>query len=290
MKQVNDFFQLTAQKTLYHYTSIGSLLGIISSRKIWASHAYYLNDSKEVLHACEGLQRILPDLAKNNEQNNEREFLGQFGDWLNSFKGGGYHFFIFSLSEESSLLSQWRSYTPHGKGVSLGFSPAILNQVLQSTGFRIAQCLYRAEEHKELMLSLVEKMLITFRQEQASLNTTHHHPSQKYHEFLEKFRGDILQVFSIIKHPAFSEELEWRIISPYFAKYTIPEIKFREGASMLMPYYEISLPEDQILFEKVILGPSEHANLSMNALSAFLSNKKVCNYTINSTIPYRKWQ
>lgn len=291
MKQVDDFFSPTASKSLYHYTGIGGLLGIVETRKIWASHAYYLNDSKEILHACEVFGRVISG-SIIDYQNEEREFLAQFTTWLETFRSNAFHVFIFSLSEERSLSSQWRSYTPHGKGVSLGFSSNILNRILQSSGFRLAKCLYKHEEQVELMKSLLEKMLETFRQRLPHLDITRNHPPQKYYGFLEKFRGDLLQVLSIIKHTAFEEEREWRIVSPYFEKYTVPEIKFREGSSMLMPYIEIDLSKnngEQELFEEVVLGPSQHANLSMSALSSYLSNKKACQRTGNSNIPFRKW-
>lgn len=288
MRQIDSFFSPTADRTLYHYTGIRSLLGIVDSRAVWASHIYYLNDSKEILHACEVLGRLL---AKNESVGDtaEREFMKQFGEWLGSFRRDAFHIFVFSLSEERSLLSQWRSYTPHGKGVSLGFSPAVLNHVLTKPGFRVARCLYTETEHEELMRSLLERMLITFRQRLSSLDTTKAHLSQKYHPFLEEFRNDLLQVLAIVKHSAFREEKEWRVVSPYFPKYTVTDVKFREGTSMLLPYTELQLPAKGNLFEEVILGPSQDTNLSFSALSAYLSNRGVCNRTVNSDIPLRKW-
>lgn len=288
MKQVDEFFSPTGNRTLYHYTGIGGLLGIVDSRAVWASHIYYLNDSKEIVHACEVLGRLL---STNENVGNaaEREFTKQFREWLESFRRDAFHIFVFSLSEERSLLSQWRSYTPHGKGVSLGFPPMVINHILSKPGFRIARCLYTNSEHEELMRSLLEKMLITFRQRHANLDTTKAHPSQKYHPFLEEFRNDLLQVLAIVKHSAFREEKEWRIVSPYFPKYTVNDVKFREGASMLLPYTELKLPAEGNLFEEVILGPSQDANLSFSALSAYLSNRGVCNNTVNSQIPLRKW-
>ena len=61
MRQVESFFSPTASETLYHYTGIGGLMGIVDSRGfvIRASHVYYLNDSKRVLHACEVLGNLL---------------------------------------------------------------------------------------------------------------------------------------------------------------------------------------------------------------------------------------
>ena len=288
MRQVDSFFSPTADRTLYHYTGIRGLLSIVDSRAVWASHIYYLNDSKEILHACE----VLGHLLSNNDtivDATEREFIEQFRDWLATFRRDAFHIFVFSLSEERSVLSQWRSYTPHGKGVSVGFPPVVLNYVLNRPGFRIARCLYTDQEHRELMGSLLEKMLITFRQQLPTMDTTKAHPSQKYHPFLEEFRNDLLQVLAIVKHSAFCEEREWRIVSPYFPKYTVADVKFREGASMLLPFIELKLPNDGNLFEEVVLGPSQDANLSFSALSAYLSNRRVCDRTVNSQIPLRKW-
>lgn len=163
MRQVDSLFLPTADRVLYHYTGIGGLLGIVDSRAIWASRIYYLNDSKEILHACDVLGTLLMQ-REGVVEPGEREFVKQFREWLETFRRTPYHLFVFSLSEERSLLSQWRSYTPHGKGVSLGFSPAVLNHVLQSPEFRIAKCLYARHEHEELMGSLLEKTLTTFRQ------------------------------------------------------------------------------------------------------------------------------
>jgi hypothetical protein len=101
----------------------------------------------------------------------------------------------------------------------------------------------------------------------------------------------VLQVLAIVKHSAFHEEREWRIVSPYFPRYTVPEVRFREGASMLLPYIQLSLPPEAaaIWFDEVILGPSGDASLSFSALSAYLSNRGLCKKTVNSGIPFRKW-
>jgi hypothetical protein len=288
MRTIEDYFASSVDKSLYQYTSIGALLGIVQSRSVWASHIYYVNDSREIIQACTVLDAVL-DQKEMEFEGDEREFIKQFQNWLPTFQVTPYHLFVFPLSEERSLLSQWRGYTPHGKGVSLGFSAAGLNHILRTPGFRIAKCLYDQREHVEVAFSLVDKMIVTLRQRLATLDVSQHHPTQRFHGLLEEFRGDLLQVLSIIKHAAFAEEREWRIVSTYFPKYTVPEIKFREGASMLLPYIEMALPNDCLLFDEVILGPTEHNNLSAAALSTYLSNKKVCNKTVSSGIPYRQW-
>jgi hypothetical protein len=291
MRTIDEVFSQTPQSTLYHYTGIGSLIGIVNSRVLWASHIYYLNDSAEIVFACQLLQDLVEERIPGAPQK-EADFLGEFHSWLGSFINTAYHLFIFSLTEEGNLLSQWRSYTPHGKGVAIGFAAQLLMKTVQEHDLRIAKCLYERDEQRALMSDLLKRMLISSTREGDTINTARLHPTQRYFEFMEKFRGDVLQVFALIKNPAFREEREWRIVSKYYAKYTVPEVKFREGACMLVPYIEIPIADEAsggLLFERIILGPTEHNSLSHSALSSYLSNKKVCNETVSSGIPYREW-
>ncbi|WP_365732940.1 DUF2971 domain-containing protein [Nitrosomonas sp.] len=225
-----------------------------------------------------------------DQSSTETKFCSQLSKWANQFRTTHHSIFIFSLSQQSSLLSQWRSYTPHGKGVSIGFSPAILNQIAQSSQAVLVKCIYKREEQQVLIRSLVEKILTSFRQWSPQVDLSREHPDYCYFKFLEEFRGDFLRVLCVIKHSAFEEEQEWRLISPYYPPQpTPPLIKFREGASMLVPYVEFPLPSAGQVFEAAILGPSQHQDLSMSALRMYLSNQDLCSYMENCTIPYREW-
>jgi hypothetical protein len=293
LRTINEFFSEEPQKTLYHYTSISSLTSIAESKTIWASHIYYLNDISELTYAGEVMRDAIFERFDYSTDKEEQLFLVELSTWVfSTFKDTIYHLFIVALTEEGNLLSQWRSYTPHGKGVSIGFEPEFLLRNIKSQNLRIARCLYQASEQKELMQDLLSKILITFNRERQTYDSSHSGPSGKYLGIMNKFIGDLLQVFSIIKHPAFSEEKEWRIISPNFPECTVPQIKFREGASMLVPYIEVHLSnirEGETLFEEIYLGPAQYVNLSISTLSNYLSSRKLCNKLTYSDIPYREW-
>lgn len=290
MQDIDEMFTQNVDKTFYHYTGISSLLGISNSKCLWASNIYYMNDSREVIEACDILDQVIFEKISQKESTSlDVVFLKQLQNWLNNCRTTTYNIFVFSLSEEPSLLSQWRSYTPHGKGLSIGFSAEFIKNIMTASKLKLAKCIYDKEEQKIVLLSLVNKFLYSFNKEFDTIDTSDMHPSQSYHRWLEKFRGNVLQVLSIIKHNAFKEEAEWRLISPYYPKYTVDNIKYREGASMLVPYIELPLGEVKPYFEKVILGPSQHQNLSMSALSMFLSNQNLCNATVNCVLPYREW-
>lgn len=306
MRKVDDFFSGKPEMPLFHYTGISGFMGIVESTSLWASHAYYLNDSNEITYASRVLKQVIdryitetytkvdPKHDMYIEETEETVFLRQFSDWVKIFEHHQYYIFVFSMSEEGNLLSQWRSYTPHGKGVSIGMTPDMLSETAEKNNLRLVKCLYDDNEHEDIMHSLLNKIFITFRQrlEKNTLDTDGKHPTQKYHKFLDEFRGDVLQVLAIIKHSAFREEKEWRLISKHYDHNTDNAILFREGASLLVPYIRIDIfkpTSDKAIFNQIYLGPTQHDNLSMSSLTAYLSMHGVSNVTINSLIPYREW-
>jgi hypothetical protein len=176
MRQINDFFRDAPPSTLFHYTGIDALLGIAETKSIWASSAYYLNDSKEIAYACEVLEKVIQSYQMaGNRSADEKEFLENVRNWVSSCKTTAYNIFIFSLSEERSLLSQWRSYTPHGKGVSIGFPSTLVKKIRTTSSMRLAKCLYERSEQEELVHSLTLKMLTTFNQDKPSIHTSGRH-------------------------------------------------------------------------------------------------------------------
>lgn len=290
MRDVDSYFESSVSQVLYHYTGVGALLGIVESNSLWASNIYYLNDSREIVHACDIFRMSLSAYLKDGAiDSNEEEYLNQLNTWVEGCKRNHFNIFIFSLSEHSSLLSQWRSYTPHGKGVSIGISEQTINYLAKQHKLRIGKCLYEIQEQANLVGSLINKMILRFRRRPPEIDLSKAHPATCYFEFLEQFRGDVLQVLALIKHETFVEEQEWRLVSPYFEKYITPDIKYREGASMLIPYIELELGNEKPSFEQVVLGPSTYQELSMSALRQFLSNKGICNSIWNCSIPYREW-
>ena len=44
---LEDVFNEEPPDTLYHYTNLEGLMGIIQDKAIWATHTQYLNDTKE---------------------------------------------------------------------------------------------------------------------------------------------------------------------------------------------------------------------------------------------------
>lgn len=288
MKTIDSIFVSEVTIPLYHYTGIGSLLGIAKNESLWASSISYMNDSKEIVLACETVEKVLRAELVFGVDNEELQFLKQFVEWTKTCSQVANTIFVFSLSEKPSLLSQWRSYTPHGKGVSLEFSPSKVNEIARNSDMKIAKCVYEPAEQKEVIGILIDKLLANFRLELPTMDITNKPPNECYFDFIRQYTGEILQVLAIIKHSAFREECEWRLISSNIPHFKDSRLKFREGASMLIPYIELGLGS-RPFFESIIIGPSEHQNLNMSGLSMFKSNKGLTSRLTNCQIPYREW-
>jgi len=56
---------------LYHYTSSVGLIGICSTKRIWASGAAFLNDAKEQLFAFELAQNALDNRLNTKEKGDQ---------------------------------------------------------------------------------------------------------------------------------------------------------------------------------------------------------------------------
>jgi hypothetical protein len=51
---------------VYHYTTADGLKGIIEGGVLWATSAYYLNDSTEIMYGYRLLSDVLDDWIKKN--------------------------------------------------------------------------------------------------------------------------------------------------------------------------------------------------------------------------------
>ena len=72
-------------------------------------------------------------------------------------------------------------------------------------------------------------------------DTGKRNPSNSYHGIFERFEDDLLMCAALLKHPAFKEEAEWRMVSSVVKRYAPSDIRYREGRSCLVPYRELSL-------------------------------------------------
>ncbi|ACD89738.1 conserved hypothetical protein [Chlorobium limicola DSM 245] len=284
---------MPSEKLLYHYTSLECLLGIACSKTLRATHIAHLNDSKELMLAIEHLEREVKKRLQNEQLNSEdRKCLVQLSEWLNHRFLLEHLLFTCSFTKAGNLLSQWRAYCPPSAGVSLGFNPQELLVAAEAQEFQLVECVYNQAMQCNLVNAWLDLVLTTKNEKEEPASKSH--PSQSYYSHFRANEEAFLQVAARMKHHAFSEEKEWRLISKVSKSLRDPKLKFRAGKTRLIPYIEFELPltEAQTLsLGHVYIGPAQDHNISFSAIATFLSNSgaRISSGISACGIPLRNW-
>jgi hypothetical protein len=260
---------------LYHYTTLNGLLGIVRSRTLWASDVRYMNDSAELKHSADLIRLEVQERIVRGQ--GKADLLGQFTDWISHRITNGHMLFGASFRSHGNLLSQWRGYSAHGKGVSLGFSADYILQCAQKQQLQIGKCIYEPALQRKLIRQVVDAVEIHV-EKHISSSASRQQLSTIYQGVFEKIEIDLLRIAAILKHPSFREEKEWRIVSPVYTDYSNSPVLFREANAMLVPYMEFDLQLEAgrpLQLDHLYLGPTSNINISMNSLKMFLSQNGI---------------
>ena len=268
---INALFPAVPEFELFHYTSIEAMLGIIENKVLWASDLRYVNDTSEILYFVQVVCARIDEMR--SEVNPwENEVISQLDDWLRySFLTDGPMIFSASFTEKGDLLSQWRGYTPHGRGISLGFDPVSFSLTIASHGFNLGKCLYDEARQRAIITELISTVVDIARTIGPKPDVQ---PTRSFWAAFESVGSEIMHVAPFFKHPMFSEEHEWRCVSSPIKDIARSEMYFRPGASFLIPYQKMTLPtiDGSIALTKAFIGPTPTVSLSMASIQSLFSH------------------
>lgn len=192
---------------LYHYTDFAGLHGILESHNLRATYTKVLNDASEQVHAERALRE---ELERLNTLPQPRTI---------SFEERKH--FVTCFCESPELLSMWRNYAGGGGGCCLGFRYSGLKNNMWWPDAKVLPLLvpvtYGSTPEQ------ICKYLIAL----CKMESSPDNPSLMLPPFFP----------SMIKHKAFKEEREWRIIA---LAPPVEQMKFSPGSANIRPYVELS--------------------------------------------------
>jgi hypothetical protein len=292
--------KLTGRK-LYHYTTQEGLLGIVKNRSLWTTSILHLNDSTEFNYAFSLVRRKLAlKVSKGDTESFYQRALGYLGE-VSAQKGSTVY--VGSFSEDGDSLSQWRGYTNNGIGFSVGFREADLQSLASKQNYRLVKCVYDENEQDEIISRLIketEALLVTGSLVKAfakAFATPLSWPiavttelTAELPAFL-RFYLKLLEIASLLKHPSFQDEKEWRVVGKFRA--LGEDSKFRAGKSMLIPYREFNLENEghELGVAEIFVGPTPHVELAKASVKQLVECKKTLNPedVRVSKVPFRAW-
>lgn len=276
-----DEAQLPA--TLYHYTDMNGLLGIVKKRTLWATEIHYLNDSKEYAYAA----RLLEEKAKlrhaslGKVQSHVLSAFVETAKMVAQTKA-----FITCFSEKRDDLSQWRAYSHSGPGYCIGFETSKLTKLVAEKNLLFVPCEYDESEQSALLNALIDKTIAEATNSNLSVQK-----SENSVMSLPTIDG-FMKLATRFKHHKFSDEKEHRITTKYMGG--DPELKreLRLGANLLIPYIEIPFINDpgNLLISEILVGPCPEPELASSSIIELIMQTSIGGTQVaNSEIPFRNW-
>lgn len=273
-----------ARELLCHYTSVESFLGIVDKGELWASHIRYQNDLSEQRLSWDHVKaRISARLDSADENNRDRLLLFQ------SLASNPLQLDLYILcfsKDGGDRLSQWRGYGGNG-GVSIGFDPIELKKrcsffttaMSQDQPFPMGFALLKQVRYIEPAGDQQSSQVIDLFIDNPSPTEFESRFSRE-----EVFSRRICVSSAALKHKAFEEEMEWRIV---ILDLLPSSVRFRTRKSMIVPYVPFDLGRgtpEWPLIRRITVGPSPHQAETVAAMKKRLDDRVVVE---GSSIPYR---
>lgn len=266
---------------LYHYTNADGLKGIVENNELWATSAYFLNDSAEIYYGCDLLKYVIDDwVTKNPRPENSLSlgFVRQLRTWF------GEHLiekhvvppvYVACFCEDDNLLSQWRTYGQTG-GYSVGFRVPIADYL--GLGFRPepntyttkwAKIEYERDEQIHRCAAILNSVLAILDDPNTAqaIIAIGEHPFAGYSKISRVVSDILLEEIVSFKNEAFKAEQEWRVIvrARELTKQgtddggiTPVPVHFRALRGMLAPYVRLvpTDPTNKLPIACVRTGPT----------------------------------
>lgn len=225
--------------TVHHYTDASGLDGILKTGTIWATDYRYLNDSSELRYIFD-LARKRLDERTSHQHITSLELAFLTCATTESPPYDEVHYYLCCFSEAENALSQWRAY-----GGRQGFCITVPGDITfregheevaarqgQTAGTTLLKVNYDVSEHGEYVETLIENMVQLCRSEPMS---AYEDAKEALRQIMPFFWGQLERVSYRFKHPDFSEEKEWRLVS-----WGKEDEHFRTGGT-LTPYARFRL-------------------------------------------------
>lgn len=294
-----------SKKKFVHYTAAENAIKILESSRIWMRNPMVMADYSEIQHGYDYLSQFFHDQNKRDQfckvadhchEGVAEEAVKLFDDHWNTIVSNT---FITCVSEHDpktenthGRLSMWRAFDKNAVGVALVLNAeAFWSESMVHSIFMSPVSYYTRQDFDDGMQKIIQNI---------EQNTVYLSKLPR-----EQVLGSVFRMFlfsvTCLKHPAFSEEQEWRMV--YYPKLypsefietsveTISGIPQTVHKIPLEDYPDQGLVGAAIpkLIDRIIIGPSEFKTTVADALKTTLLENKVDDpdsKIIYSNIPLR---
>lgn len=270
-KSVFDILQKIGRplpSVLWHYTTGTSLIKIIASSEIWATHISCLNDHRELRLSSALLSEALERYAKANALSpDDQVLLDEAVKGLAGDTGHTSWWFVACFSEAKDDLSQWRAYGSGEGGYAIGFNAQELSRICASDKSYIAPVQYDPDIQTSVADEVASQTFTYFRKGRHLRSTEA--VDEWVQTFLQAWAAATTFLGPIAKHRAFGGEREWRIVRQLRPD-DFPRMKYIQRESMMSRHLPLriggpfvgSAGKKLMPIAEIMVGPNRHKEVS----------------------------
>jgi hypothetical protein len=273
-QQLQPHIQLAKQNMpsmLFHYTGGDSLIKIIKSGSLWATHVSCVNDQLELRYGQSLLLQAFRKLKETEQLSNDESFLIEILEQrLSEDRTNTSDWFITCFSAKEDDLSQWRAYGAGEGGYAIGFKVSQLVQNDNLDTALLAPVCYDTMMQNKIADAVARKTLNFF---SFGLQTRIGQRTDWTEAFLNHWNEAVTYIAPLIKHPKFAEEAEWRLVRR-LRDTDIPNMIYVQKKTLLSRHLSLKLKSD--LSEKILpigsirIGPSRNKHVSRVSVADLL--------------------
>lgn len=236
----------------YHYCSVDTFYNILQTHTIRFGNPLNMNDSAEIIWLLAMVKEFVAKKGGYNSILKEWNLIENIARTLLQEMDCPY---IFCLSKEKDVLSQWRSYANDGKGVAIGFDVDFIEKHYSLYGTEV---IYDKERQYDILGQKISDSVL--------MNLNYAIKNGNANEIYRKSKiliSHILRDAIMCKNPAFQEEKEYRLYCGYrrTEEKSISDIKFRVNECSIIPFKELSFKDtEHSLIKNIVVGPKSSIN------------------------------
>jgi len=273
--------------TIYHYTDVHGLLGIVESNELWASNAVFLNDQTEIQYAADITRSVLNELIPSQRnlsisgprlmaRRSITTVLDNVHDHVQAY--------VVCFCRQDDLLSQWRGYGRGNGAYSIGFMPdRLLGR--SNRQMRLVRVEYRPEVQAATARQLIRDWIdVLTKQEVDTIPSFEGTSEDSVQLLLDHMFGFLFgYIAGTFKHPSFSEEDEYRLTYVYRSRDAADDndplkVEFQGKLGIVLPYIRFGFKTVDGLamplpIKTIRVGPHPDTQLASSGIQQLLELK-----------------
>lgn len=270
----------TVHKSLFHYTNVSGLFGIVENRCFWLTNIQYMNDLSEIKYAKKMVKNMLTELSLRGK------YVDGFLKYLNGveeFNIEYNNYYIACFTHNGDSLPMWTMY---GKDCGVAI------EIDLTSGYSFVfgpNCFFEDMLYEESIFNrFIEDIVDIYYAEYIKLNNDEHVDQYTIDGIMNDLCAKIVWYAHNLKNKSFSHEAETRLFYRFKDDYIV---KYRIKNNFIVPYVE--MPPCQLNKDKnfpiksIVVGPGEEQDLVRHSIDEFMKSKGYDIEVRLSTIPYR---